>query len=408
MYFSEIVINMKFVRIIMKNCLRNGSIILIILAAITFVHGAVPGDLDGDKIVSKDELQMAEDQLKEGKITSDQLEEIKHIKENYPRTIVDCTNRTVTIYKPIKRIIAFGGYDTEIISLMGDKEKIVGIPNYFKDIDFRRMFFPSLIDKTAPGSASSPDLEMILNLSPDLLTCWHYYPSKLEEQLPENITVVGLDLFDPKTFVDEAKKLAYILEKEEALDNYIDGFYYKHMDIIAERTKDLPEEKRPMVYWERLKPYETFGSPNYITRVIELAGGKNIFANDDFDIAETDAEKVVKHNPDIIIRYAGTKGPETGYSVDDPAQAKALRNEIMQRPELAQTNAVKNGRVYVMYMGLPLGIQGPIGEAYAAKIIQPDLFKDLDPQRMIQEFLSDFLDAQFDPSQHGVFIYPPL
>jgi iron complex transport system substrate-binding protein len=80
----------------------------------------------------------------------------------------------------------------------------------------------------------------------------------------------------------------------------------------------------------------------------------------------------------------------------------------VQRPELAQTNAVKNGRVYVMYMGLPLGIQGPIGEAYAAKIIQPDLFKDLDPQRMIQEFLSDFLDAQFDPRQHGVFIYPPL
>jgi len=390
----------------MKNCLKNGLLILIILAATSLVHGAVPGDLNGDKIVSQDELQKAEDQLKEGKITSDQLEEIKHIKENYPRTILDCTNRTVTIYEPIKRIIAFGGYDAEIISMIGDEEKIVGIPNYFKDIDFRRMFFPSLIEKTAPGSASSPDLEMILNLSPDLITCWHYYPSKLEEQLPENITVVGLDLFDPKTFVDEARKLAYLLEKEDALDNYLDGFYSKNMDLIEERTKDLPEGKRPKVYWERLKPYETFGSPNYITRVIDLAGGKNIFADDDFDIEEVDAEKVVKNNPDVIIRYAGTKGPETGYSVDDPAQAKALRDEIMQRPELAQTNAVKNGRVYVMYMGLPLGIQGPIGEAYAAKIIQPDLFNDLDPQKMTEEFLSDYLDAQFDASQHGVFIYP--
>jgi iron complex transport system substrate-binding protein len=50
----------------------------------------------------------------------------------------------------------------------------------------------------------------------------------------------------------------------------------------------------------------------------------------------------------------------------------------MQRPELAETNAVKNGRVYVLYMALPLGIQGPVGEVYAAKITQPDLFKDLD------------------------------
>jgi iron complex transport system substrate-binding protein len=390
----------------MKNRLRTGSLILLILAAITIVHGAVPGDLDGDKIVSQDELLNAESLFEQGKITSDQLEEIKHIKENYPRTIVDCTDRTVTIYQPIKRIIAFGGYDAEIISLVGDEEKIVGIPNYFKDIDFRRMFFPSLIEKTAPGSASSPDYEMVLNLSPDLITCWHYYPLKLEEQLPENITVVGLDLFDPGTFIDEARKLAYLLEKEEAFDNYIDGFYSKYMGLIEDRTKDLTDEERPKVYWERLKPYETFGSPNYITRVIELAGGRNIFADNDFDIAETDAEKVVTNNPDIIIRYAGTKGPETGYSVDDPSEAKALRDEIMQRPELAQTNAVKNGRVYVMYMGLPLGVQGPIGEVYAAKIVQPDLFGDLDPQEITQEFLSDYLDVEFDASEHGVFIYP--
>ncbi|MHB8117928.1 MAG: ABC transporter substrate-binding protein [Methanothrix sp.] len=392
----------------MKNSLRNCLFILILLAAITFVHGAVPGDLNGDKIVSQDELLNAENLLKEGKITSDQLEEIEHIKENYPRTIVDCTNRTVSIYKPINRIIAFGGYDTEIISMLGEEDKIVGSPNYLKDIDFRRVFFPSLIKKTAPGSASSPDYEMILNLSPDLITCWHYYPSKLEEQLPGNITVVGLDLFDPKTFIEEARKLAYLLEKEGDLNNYIDGFYSKYMDLIRDRTKGLPEEKIPKVYWERQKPYESFGGPNYITRVIELAGGRNIFADDNFDISVIDSEKVITINPDIIIRYASSKGPETGYAIDDPAQAMALRDSVMQRPELAETNAVKNGRVYVLYMALPLGIQGPIGEIYAAKIMQPDLFKELDPQKIIQEFLSDYLGAEFDASKHGVFVYPPV
>lgn len=392
----------------MSISLRANLIVLMILAAIASVHGAVPGDLDGDKIVSQDELSNAESQFKEGTITSEQLEEIKHIMENYPRTIVDCTNRTVTIYRPVKRIIAFGGYDTEIISMMGDEDKIVGVPNYLKDIDFRKVFFPTLIQKPAPGSASSPDYEAILNLSPDLITCWHYYPAKLEEQLPGNITVAGIDLFDPKTFVEEARKLAYLLEREGDLDNYLDGFYSKYMDLIAERTKELPEDKIPNVYWERQKPYESFGSPNYITRVIEIAGGKNIFSDDNFDIAVVDAEKVVKKNPDVIIRYASSKGPETGYAIDDPAQAKALRDSVMQRPELAETNAVKNGRVYVLYMALPLGIQGPIGEVYAAKIIQPDLFKDLDPQKAIQDLLSDYLGEEFDPSKHGVFVYPPV
>jgi iron complex transport system substrate-binding protein len=382
--------------------------ILIILLAITFGQGAIPGDLDGDKIVSQDELQNAENLLKEGKLTTDQFDEIKHIQENYPRTIVDCTNRTVTIYQPINRIIAFGGYDAEAISMLGDDDKIVGVPNYLKDQDFRRMFFPSLIDKPAPGSAFSPDFEMILNLSPDLITCWHNYPSKLEEQLPSNITVVGLDLFDPKTFIEETRKLAYLLEREGDLDNYIDGFYSKYQDILRDRTAGLSDDSKPKVYWERQKPYETFGGSSYITRVIELAGGKNIFTDDNFDIQVVDAEDVVKKNPDVIIRYANSKGPETGYSVDDPAQAKAMRDEIMQRPELAQTNAVKNGRIYIMFMGLPLGVQGPIGDAYAAKIIQPDLFSDIDAIGIIQEFLSDYLNADYDASSHGVFVYPSL
>jgi len=97
----------------------------------------VPGDLDGDSIVSHDELQKAEELLKDGKITTGQLEEIKHIKENYTRTLVDSANRTITIYKPIERIIAFGGYDAEIISLLGDKDKIVGVANWFKNREFR-------------------------------------------------------------------------------------------------------------------------------------------------------------------------------------------------------------------------------------------------------------------------------
>jgi hypothetical protein len=60
----------------------------------------------------------------------------------------------------------------------------------------------------------------------------------------------------------------------------------------------------------------------------------------------------------------------------------------MNRTELASVNAVKNDRVYILNMNLPLGIQGPVGVAYAAKIIQPDLFKDLDPRVINEELLT--------------------
>jgi iron complex transport system substrate-binding protein len=382
--------------------------LLAILVTSSCAWGAVPGDLDGDKIVSQDELLKAENQSTEGKISVEQLEEIRHIRENYPRTIVDSTNRTVTICKPVERVITYGGYDAEILYLLGDEDKIVGVPDWMKDNDFRRLCLPSVVEKPVAGNAKEPDYEKILELDPDLIVCWHYYPDKLDEQLPDNISVVALDLFDPRTFLDETRKLGYLLEKEDKTDHYIDDFYFKYVDLISNRTKDLSDEERPKVYWERLKPYETFGSQPYITSLIDLCGGRNIFAEDNFDIGMTDAESVVKENPDIIIRYASSKGPETGYSVDDPAEAKALRDSVMNRSELASVNAVKNGSVYVINMNLPLGIEGPVGAAYAAKIIQPDLFEDLDPQAINQELLTEYLDVEFDVKEHGVFVYPPL
>jgi iron complex transport system substrate-binding protein len=383
-------------------------LILLIFAAIASAYGAIPGDINGDRVVSQDELSIAENLQKNGNISSDQLAEITHIKENYPRTIVDCVNRTITIYKPISRIIAFGGYDAELISLLGDEEKIVGVPNYFQNKDFNRMFFPSLVNKTAPGSASSPDFEMILKLSPDLISCWHSSVPKLEEQIPENITLAGFDLYYPDEFIKEARNLAYILEREGKLDHFINDYYTKNENHIKDRTEGLSDESRPRVYWERQKPYEAYGGQSYITQMIKLAGGKNILSDDNFDIQVIDAEQVVKNNPDIIIRHASTLGPEMGYSIENASQAKALRDSIIERPELADTNAVKNGRVYILYQGLATGISEPIGLAYAAKIIQPDLFRDLDPQEVARDLLSEYLGMDFDFDHHGVLIYPPL
>ncbi|MDM7912893.1 MAG: ABC transporter substrate-binding protein, partial [Methanotrichaceae archaeon] len=294
------------------------------------------------------------------------------------------------------------------IYLVGEEDKIVGVADWFKDNDFRRLCLASVVAKPAAGVPSEPDFEKILELNPDLILCWHNYPEKLEEGLPENITIAALDLFDPRTYLEEAKKLAYLLEREDRIDDYITNYYSKYMNLIGDRTRNLSYEERPRVYWERLKPYETFGSKPYITSLIELCGGRNIFADDDFDIDVTDAESVVKRNPDILIRYASSKGPETGYSIDDPAEAKKLWESVMNRTELSSVEAVKNGRVYVLNMNLLLGIQGPVGMVYAAKIIQPDLFEDLDPQKINEELLEDYLNVSFDLERHGVFVYPPL
>ena len=208
----------------------------------------------------------------------------------------------------------------------------------------------------------------------------------------------------------EVMKLGYCLGKTDEAEYLIDEFLDKYIDNIKTVVEGLSEEEKPKVYLERTdKPYSTYGSTSYVQQGIAIAGGKNIFADVEAGQFVADREEVMMRNPDIIIKYvSGTSNPEAiGYGVDDPSMAIAIRDEIMSRPELANVNAVKNGSVYIIEMSMNLGPKHPIAKVYFAKWIHPELFEDLDPQAIHQEYLTEFQGLDIDLDEHGVSVYHP-
>mgnify|MGYP001011246288 FL=1 len=99
--------------------MRWKSFALIIACTMLMIGSAfaqgivVPGDSDGDKIVSADEVAAAEKLAQEGRLSAEVLQEIKQIHEKYPINITDSANRTVTIYKPVERIVLLNTYSYE-------------------------------------------------------------------------------------------------------------------------------------------------------------------------------------------------------------------------------------------------------------------------------------------------------
>jgi hypothetical protein len=89
----------------------------------------VPGDNNGDKIVSAEEVAAAEKLAQEGKLSADELQEIKHIHEKYPFTIIDSANRTVTIYKPVKRMIIQPTFEYEPVFILGVQDRLAAVTN---------------------------------------------------------------------------------------------------------------------------------------------------------------------------------------------------------------------------------------------------------------------------------------
>ena len=139
-----------------------------------------------------------------------------------------------------------------------------------------------------------------------------------------------------------------------------------------------------------------------------IAGGKNIIENIQYTgwWTKVDPEWVIEQNPDIIV---ATVMGSYGYGVEDSLEMAAARDDILNRPELANVNAVKNGRVYMLdNSNMAGGPRSLVGIAYMAKWFHPELFEDLDPQEIHQEYLDRFQRIDFNVKEHGVFVYPPL
>ena len=252
------------------------------------------------------------------------------------------------------------------------------------------------------------DYEAILSLHPDLVIVMTSNFEESAEKLP-GVTVVAFDCWRPDTHIDEIIRLGHILDKEDEALEFI-NFYSGVLNTIEESVDEIPEENRPKVYFESKKPYATCAKGAGWHEKITMAGGNNIFG-DLSGYPKVDAEEVIERNPEFIVKQpqSGPVSSSSYYSGADEAELVVARDEIMNRPELAEVTAVKNGKVYILHGDVIGATRHFVGIAYMAKWFYPDLFEELDPRAIHQEYITRFQELPDDfLDTHGVFMYPPL
>lgn len=388
---------------------------ILMLLFIPVCAAEITGDLDRDRIVTDDELGSSIISYLDVAYLGGSVEhpELNHLRESarihtyYPRTIIDSAGRNVTIYRPVERIVALAGYNCEALRSLKAEDKLVGVSDTTaKDSEF----FPEISKLPSVGTTGSPDIERIVALEPDIVLAFGTYKlTHLEEKLKgAGIEVFGFYFYEPDILSEEINKLGYLLERENEAEKF-NNFHEGIQNSIKNKTRNIPETQKPRIYHESFQTnYQTGNKNTAYHWIIGIAGGVNIGANlpGGFpypDYQKVDPEWVVQQNPDIIIKGSG--GPPygyTGYEFDDSSWAKELRVKIMNRPELENISAVRDGRVYIQDTSLC----GFLGIPYYAKILHPDIFSDLDPQQAHQEYLTEFQRLDYNLSEHGVLMYP--
>jgi len=415
------------VRMIHKIAFALGLGIILITAissAADFTLG-IYGNANMDDTVDEQDIAYVEDVVRgskpatnltdanyDGKIDQQDIEQINRIIEGIDSSItfLDSSGNTVTVKKPIEKIILISaGEQGEALRILQSLDKVIGVGNSLKERKYAQNLFPEFRD--LPNVGNWDNYEKILSLQPDTVMVYDWVnPSEMEKNLP-GVTVLRFDFYKGRIMQEEMMRLGYILNKKEQAQKYIE-FFQKNIKTIEERVKQIPDEDRPLVFQESgSEAYRTFNRAGGCSYQIEAAGGRSI--SSDLQGGPTgafvvDPEYLITNNPEFIIKMAGWGYSEGGYGGNSSGMIE-LREGITNRTELAEVKALKDDNVYVIAYDVLYPPGMPISIAYFAKWFHPDLFADLDPVAIHQEYLDEFHnELNWNVKESGIFVYPPL
>ena len=330
------------------------------------------------------------------------------------------TQEPVTVPKPVERIVVQLVPSAELMRILNAKDMVVGISNNIKE-RFTALF-PEL--SKLPGIGGHRlDYEAVLNLHPDVLLVFSGARiAEAKEKLP-GVAVVYWGHYYPNiinpeksTAIDGTRQLGYILDKEEEAEEYV-NWLTGWANEIKSRTEGLSEDKKPKVFYSTYSQGKLYmkvsGKTDTKSQMCILAGGKSIaeylpeWVQPGASVT-VDPEWVIEQNPDFIVLHTVHESVAQGYGVDDPSVMAAVREDVLNNPVFANVNAIKTGNVYITSGNFRNDAScGITGAAYLAKVFHPDLFEDLDPETVFQEYL-ELQHFDYDLDEHGMFVYPPI
>jgi len=332
-------------------------------------------------------------------------------------TILDSEGEAKTISMPVNEILTLNSDCTEAIRAVGAKDRIVGIESATAE---QTTFFPEISALPSVGAGHIPDLELVVEMDPDILIAYApgiYNPGHtgLEDMLEPAVTVVRLNFYKPETLVEDVIKLGYLLGEVENAKNYIQ-WRAAYVDEVEAVVSGISEDDKPTVFIDYGS--RPGGSTNRMTaasgtglhQMCVQAGGINIAADLPAGLAPgypyAELEWILDQEPTVVIGQAsGYNSRGGGYETDDDGDLEAYYDEIIGLPGFGEIPAVKSNRIHIMQGEVSGGLADVIGLAYYAEWFHPDLF-DMDAQAIHQEYIDEFCGIDFDVAEHGVFVYP--
>jgi iron complex transport system substrate-binding protein len=228
-------------------------------------------------------------------------------------SLVDDAGRTVTLPGPARRIVALVPSVTETVVALGAADRLVGRTDFDHGPAVDRL--PSI------GGGLDPSVETLVSLHPDLVLGWE---TNGRPELRNRLTALGIPVFSIKTedttdVFRAVRNLGRLTGRADAADSLARAL---RSELAAVRASVAGAARPTVFYMAWNDPPLTAGPKTFISQVIEVAGGRNVFADAAALWPTVSIEEIVRRQPEFVVVPAGEQGAS---KVDELKRAAGWR-----------------------------------------------------------------------------------
>ena len=272
----------------------------------------------------------------------------------------------------IERIALLNSNAGEILYLLGESDKIVGISQSIaNNAEQAKMYAGAKVI----GAWNEPDVEYLISMNVDVVLAYaNAKPKNAEVLAASGIPVVYVDCTKPETMVSDIKEIGK-LAGQEARAAEIAEFYSSVMEEV--RAASMLASTHQTIYAESYTAWYGQGTDTGMGQLISWTFGANIMQ--DAGSKKLSDEWVVTANPQIIIKL-----------VNSMENAADVMQEIEDRRGFDRVSAVQNGQVWLIRNDLTYGPRACVAAVALFEIQYPGITFALTAEGVLEEFNQRF------------------
>ncbi len=325
------------------------------------------------------------------------------------RILTDSENRQVQVPVTVERIVCVGVGALRYTCYMESADLVVGVEDCELEPVISRLYnyvnVDLFRDKPVIGGNGTPSAENIILADPQVIVLSAFAgvnAEELQEKTGIHVVVIpGSDTtLDEKSF-ETIRILGELFGKQErahGLTTYLKGLEQD----LKDRTSQVPDDNKPTVYvgGVSFKGHHGFEGTEAGYGPLALIGAKNLAdTTGQTGAFNIDLEQVLSWDPDVI--FLDFNGMQL--INDDYAQNPGYYDNL---------TAVQEGRVYsqISFRSNATNLETALADAYyAASILYPEQFADLDLEEKVREIYTMLLGQDpYDALKEAGYAFRPI